>query len=66
MIHHAAAMPNLPFKITEALYGCFVLVTSHQQCTSIARDLGRTIESNALAITLTGMILNGPSVVNTT
>ncbi|CAM0512729.1 unnamed protein product [Fasciola hepatica] len=34
MIRHAASTLNSPLKTKKALYSCFILVGTHQQCTS--------------------------------
>lgn len=71
MIRHGTSTCNLPLKTTEILYSCFILVRSHQQCISIAPELGQKpgtngFESDALAITLAGLILNGSTNIKRT
>lgn len=63
MIHYEASIFNLPVEITEAFYGYFILVMSRQQSISTALESGRELgtnegESDALALTLAGVILN--------
>lgn len=53
----------------DVLWGCLIRFRNHKQCISIAPELKREsgtnyCESNALAISLSGMILNGSLNIN--
>lgn len=67
MTHHPKSTSNLPFKTMKALSSCFIRFTvgAHSPSPKWDANPGQT-ESNALAVRLAGLILNGSSNISIT